>query len=922
MATLRLSYVSGYDDGDIFRYQPVVEIVCSTTGKESLVSAHMLDWYLGNHDLRIMTHGIDFSLSSRNIRLSSGTLTVDLGDSFGGWVPASIAVRPKCIHTTETWTHELLIENSNPLGPEIVVPPTFLELGMACWNLRLEGASSLKADCHPIDMGNACWNLELESGALSQDDICKQCPNESAMFLDSLLGNSNGSFNFMVRGFSASARNVHLRNAVLHAELLTDSQEWQTDQIDLRRIVCNHGEGLQPAYQPRFLRVSRPLLVGPTSAEESADPLYTPLDSERAAFRLCFIEPGEWDDPVECRMTTRRIDDMDEYLCLSYAWGTENELATIQVNSHTKRVTRNLYSAMRRLRWHGYFGALWIDAICINQMDDEEKSVQVSLMANTYAKAQRVFVWLESFEYVVQADREIMTAMIAAFFGHLAYNAHVHDAIGNAIASAVQLAGARLKALTDPSIAIEYFLKALRTFSSSPWFERTWTVQEYTLSQDLVYGFGHELIAGKALRLAIVRLDCHLQTCCKSSLHDFGGKSRADLSAQFTALQRLMANLINVRDLSNRTRELSVSLSNRQASPYQSIDSAIVLLAACRVKQCSDPRDRIFAFTNIASQALGSFKVDYTRSAQNLYKAFTRAIVDQVGNFDIWSLAQPPSTSAGAGLPGLPSWTIDWTISHDIDVRLDFYLRKYNTIVFPEPITLPGDLYEQISEDVLAVRGTRFDAINAVTTETWSIFDRGNGQDEVMATSKLQSWLQFLNLDGPKNKANQPLLWDSFCGMMLADQFALFSNAQGDLVNLPGSNLQKIWRPAHQDDRAEFDIWAAVEQERTSVESPVMAFPDNMRVMRQLVDGIAGQKKLFTTRGGRIGLCPAWVGPGDELFHVSGSRWPVVLRERSMTFDPISASATYELVGTCYVRGITEELVNDALCQAIRIHIS
>lgn len=37
---------------------------------------------------------------------------------------------------------------------------------------------------------------------------------------------------------------------------------------------------------------------------------------------------------------------------------------------------------------------IWIDAICINQSDDAEKSVQVAMMADIYAGAKNVIVWL------------------------------------------------------------------------------------------------------------------------------------------------------------------------------------------------------------------------------------------------------------------------------------------------------------------------------------------------------------------------------------------------------------------------------------------------------------------------------------------------------------------------------------------------
>jgi hypothetical protein len=37
---------------------------------------------------------------------------------------------------------------------------------------------------------------------------------------------------------------------------------------------------------------------------------------------------------------------------------------------------------------------IWIDAICINQEDNDEKGQQVQSMAKIYAKASRVIVWL------------------------------------------------------------------------------------------------------------------------------------------------------------------------------------------------------------------------------------------------------------------------------------------------------------------------------------------------------------------------------------------------------------------------------------------------------------------------------------------------------------------------------------------------
>jgi hypothetical protein len=37
---------------------------------------------------------------------------------------------------------------------------------------------------------------------------------------------------------------------------------------------------------------------------------------------------------------------------------------------------------------------LWADTICINQTDDQEKSLQVPLIAKIYGQAEEVLIWL------------------------------------------------------------------------------------------------------------------------------------------------------------------------------------------------------------------------------------------------------------------------------------------------------------------------------------------------------------------------------------------------------------------------------------------------------------------------------------------------------------------------------------------------
>lgn len=98
------------------------------------------------------------------------------------------------------------------------------------------------------------------------------------------------------------------------------------------------------------------------------------------------------------------------YEALSYVWGSEEDQKSIYVRTDDKSndsspsssignirrllVTANLHAALLHLRDGLFERIMWIDAICINQKDNVEKGQQVQFMAEIYANANRVIVWL------------------------------------------------------------------------------------------------------------------------------------------------------------------------------------------------------------------------------------------------------------------------------------------------------------------------------------------------------------------------------------------------------------------------------------------------------------------------------------------------------------------------------------------------
>ncbi|BAE65807.1 unnamed protein product [Aspergillus oryzae RIB40] len=94
--------------------------------------------------------------------------------------------------------------------------------------------------------------------------------------------------------------------------------------------------------------------------------------------------------PIQCMGTHL-------YQALSYVWGSEVKPESIILNGCIFHVTTNLHVALSHLRNSLFERILWVDAICINQDEEDqghEKSKQIPLMRTIYAQAERVIVWL------------------------------------------------------------------------------------------------------------------------------------------------------------------------------------------------------------------------------------------------------------------------------------------------------------------------------------------------------------------------------------------------------------------------------------------------------------------------------------------------------------------------------------------------
>lgn len=132
---------------------------------------------------------------------------------------------------------------------------------------------------------------------------------------------------------------------------------------------------------------------------------YEPLIAEDAV-RMLVLEPADdFKSPLRCSIVQRRRDSQSlsasgcEYSAVSYTWGNNAFSHQLFVrhdaqSRHCLHITASVDSLLRHLRVPYKPRTLWIDAVCLNQQDETEKTQQIPLMGRIYSDAKRVHIWL------------------------------------------------------------------------------------------------------------------------------------------------------------------------------------------------------------------------------------------------------------------------------------------------------------------------------------------------------------------------------------------------------------------------------------------------------------------------------------------------------------------------------------------------
>ncbi|KAK3315407.1 heterokaryon incompatibility protein-domain-containing protein [Apodospora peruviana] len=336
--------------------------------------------------------------------------------------------------------------------------------------------------------------------------------------------------------------------------------------------------------------------------------------------RLVEIQPGSPKDALRISIVQTRFD--VAYEALSWCWGSECETAPVVVeearskyelkfrSKSTLYVKPTLEKAMHSLRLKKDIRRIWIDAVCINQHDDTEKSIQVRNMANIYRQARSVCIWLP---------------------------------VENAADTAKMIKGTRTsKTLQKLMRYREAGRSDISDLLRSPWFGRRWIVPEVSLAPQatMVLGSDQEVDWDSFARFFILLLEYY------ESNHD---RPTSDMDSTVET-----DTLVFYNSPSHKLVEL-VSNLRIASDPAKSLPAHVLedVLCLCADFRCQRGQDIIYALLPLGSdvhtsspgQASGdsdteptmhSFTVDYTRTTLEVYQDFVQfAVRSALGRTDV-----------------------------------------------------------------------------------------------------------------------------------------------------------------------------------------------------------------------------------------------------------------------------------------------
>lgn len=747
------------------------------------------------------------------------------------------------------------------------------------------------------------------------------------------------------------ASNLHVNHVTLRRADLFSSRVanlicnliWQSPLLALKTVLSDYVT----------------IKEGRSSAEET----YQHTSLKKGEIRLLKVHRRFPFSTLQTTAIQTTLEQAPSYEAISYTWGAASNLRQIYVNDQPYFTSTATYDAIysRSSMWRSRI--IWIDYLCINQQNLQEKAAQVMRMTEIYSNACKVMVCLG------QPEGSFRVSFI------------IHQLLS------LDETNWTVRQLKEKfKSRAESYRDDFATFLCHPWFTRVWVIQEVAVARNVqvIYGWmsyewadfaklvdifsspqmsvwlGSSRI-GMRGRSNLLKLKLiHAARSAHQRCHEVGSLSRTSGSAfssdrahnsgepsnDVNAVQEIYGPQANREEIDDgddgeqEVKEKKEDKSNLAPSGCMLLDevnlydqqrekmSLPYLLGTYARFRATNPRDKVYALRGLVldkEDVLAKLRPDYAGLTEDLYLHIARAV---------WSGSDPLIWVSFAGIGhgsslSLPSWVPDWSMASQPS-RLTRPLPKYIWIPSSTKATVStpttwgeasfaagGLAGPQVSFDTtcsieVAIDGIFVDEVDrtvsltlddiADASETNTMIDSSynTGYDEVQWKPFVTWHEECLALAERTLKYQSPEeLIDQFSRTIIFDSTDYRQPAPASMLDDYLIFATELTKLKDVFFHGRDSEWIA-DDEYPKTRGRVLSFS-------RLVYAESRERRFYGTRGGHIGLGPRGSRAGDVVFIARGATTPWLLR-RTSEQEPGHAGASgpdkYSLVGDCYVHGM------------------
>lgn len=583
---------------------------------------------------------------------------------------------------------------------------------------------------------------------------------------------------------------------------------------------------------------------------------YSLLLNPSTDIRLAIIEPGAEEDDIRCRILQGNIENIGNYEALSYAWGDATNRVPIILDDKTFEVTPNLESALRNLRNPGsdpgQTRAFWIDAICIDQENDEERSAQVQRMRSIYQLATRVVIWVgrnyEPEDDQIKYDKDL--------WGFDSLDGDFSELTRDAF-KLVQTLYKNLLYMPNELLQSSASWGQLARIAQRAWFTRLWVIQEVKVAKHAIIMCGRCTIDWREMEMASLVIAVLLRNDARDG----------------TKILKFLREV-------NMGAVIRVSLYNTDFS------NLLCVLNDTKGAKATDPRDLLFAISGITDgEDSTEIEVDYSKDPDTVYRNWATRRIQRRGNLDVLSVCEDTGRMESENGNAFPSWVPNLKELWGTDNALFNLTHGYGPATENRRYAASGRSSSSVtfSADGLEIllSGLHLDSIVLLCC---ACKVKGNGDvddftSQILAT--IDSWEATLTEHFATKLPHEAPWYPNFLDLLFRG-YKVYCES----TSIPLQERYSIWR-------GHTPGLSASKSAQWSIQFNSMEFV--LFVMVNL-------SQLFVTANGHLGIiasrCNAQVG--DEVHILFGGGTPFVLRRQESNN---SLEKRYRLMGPCYLSG-------------------